>query len=59
MDEAYLEYLLSDAAVWDAMDAYDNLPAGQLRETIVWADEALEHHSNLIDAEFDPQMWLV
>lgn len=58
-DESYLEYLLSDAAVWNAMDAYDDLPPGQLHETITWANEALEHHGNLVDAMFDPQLWVM
>jgi len=58
-DESYLEYLLSDAAVWDAMDVYDDLPAGQFLDTVGWANEALELHGNLVEAEFDPQLWLL
>ena len=58
-DAAYLEYLLSDAAVGDAMDHYDDLPAGQLRETLAWANDALEQYHYAGEALFDPQLWVM
>jgi hypothetical protein len=59
MDESYLEYLLADAIMWDLMDVYDKLPPGHFHDTVTWANEALDHHGNLVEAEFDPELWVM
>lgn len=58
-DESYLEYILSDAIVWELMDVYDELQAGQFHDALTWANEALEEHSYIVEAEFDPQLWVI
>lgn len=58
-DESYLEYLLAESIIGDLMDVYDELAPGEFSATVGWAVEALDHHSDMVEAAFDPQMWVL
>jgi hypothetical protein len=60
-DAAFLEHLLSEHAMDDAMDAYIDcvISSDQFNETVAWGRDALDRYSYVGDALFYPEVWVL
>jgi len=61
LNQALLEYIVSESALWDAMDSYndDTIDSVQLHEVIVWSRDALYHYQYVGEAMSDDQLWVM